>query len=353
MNLKIERTLTHQGRAGETGCGGYLQPACALCGSRSVRAAAPERGKKRQMRIALKIDADSLSAATASVTGCTEPDCIPSGWVELVFEGLKCEGSLHAKLRTTSPSGADFEYLLPPASTGSFKTILFAEEPIASLELTAVHDAQTFELPSCRIIRLGPVGVLLRSLRTAFTATLVAAFWRALGKKLRARNRLRRILSLPAGINYAAWRTTQEPKWAQEIAQLNRADSNVPSLGVLIDVSVGTPIPQACLHSLRDQVGIGWQLVLLATEQCPTWIDSLDEAGIRFTVVSVDPSLPLGARLQKGLEAAATDWVFILRSGDELAQGALARLAHAAMHHPRAAALYGDHDLIDVTGRRH
>jgi GT2 family glycosyltransferase len=47
------------------------------------------------------------------------------------------------------------------------------------------------------------------------------------------------------------------------------------------------------------------------------------------------------------------DWVVVLRNGDELAHGALARLADRAISHPQADVIYGDHDVVDERRRRH
>ena len=66
-----------------------------------------------------------------------------------------------------------------------------------------------------------------------------------------------------------------------------------------------------------------------------------------------DREASLGQRLQVGLEAMVADWVFVLRNGDQLAHGALARIAEAARLHANADIIYGDHDMIDDRGHRH
>ena len=94
-------------------------------------------------------------------------------------------------------------------------------------------------------------------------------FWALLGKKLRARNRLQRILSLPAATNYRAWLVAQEMKWAEEIPLLlagKQTVAMVPRLGVMMDVRPGTQISDDSLRSLRDQVGPIWEFAQLRVE---------------------------------------------------------------------------------------
>ena len=141
--------------------------------------------------------------ATAALTEVTGQSGMARlrGWIELVFEGLHCEALLHPKLTVTYVSSDEAEYLLPAAAGASFQVVLYAKETIASLTIESAREAQSFEVGSCQIISLVRFGILRRAMRSAFTATLVAMFWALLGKKLRARNRLQRILSLPAATN--------------------------------------------------------------------------------------------------------------------------------------------------------
>ena len=202
---------------------------------------------------------------------------------------------------------------------------------------------------------VGAVGCPARSLRSAFTATLGAVFWALLGKKLRARNRLQRILSLPAATNYRAWLVAQEMKWAGEISLLlagKQTVAMVPRLGVMMDVRPGTQISRDSLRSLRDQVGPNWEFAQLSTEN-EISADGADLPTDRCKVIAVGPRASLGQRLQVGLEGLVADWVFVLRNGDQFALGALARIAEAARLHANADIIYGDHDMIDDRGRRH
>ena len=266
----------------------------------------------------------------AEVTGQSEVACL-RGWIELVFEGLHCEAMFHPKLTVTYVSGDEAEYLLPPAAPESFQVVLYAKETIASLTIELAHEAQSFEVGFCRVVAFGRSGILRRALRSNFTATLGAVFWALLGKKLRARNRLQRILSLPAATNYRAWLVAQEMKWAREISLLigKQAVAMGPRLGVMMDVRPGTQISGDSLRSLRDQVGPIWEFAQLRIES-EIDTDTLDLPADRCKVVAVGPEAPLGQRLQMGLERMAAGWVFVLRNGDQLAHGALARIAEAA-----------------------
>ena len=293
------------------------------------------------------------TVALTEVTGQSQMACL-RGWIELVFEGLHCEAMFHPGLSVTYVSGEEAEYVLPPASAASFQVVLYAKEPIASLKLGSAYEPQSFEVRSCRVVRLGWSGILQRSLQFAFTATLVALFWALLGKKLRARNRMQRILSLPTGTNYPAWLAVQESKWAGEIPLLlqAQADAMAPRLGVMMDVRPGTQISRDSLRSLRDQVGPNWEFAQLSTEN-EISADGADLPTDRCKVIAVGPRASLGQRLQVGLEDLVADWVFVLRNGDQFALGALARIAEAARLHNNADIIYGDHDMIDDRGRRH
>jgi hypothetical protein len=296
------------------------------------------------VRLALEQHGGWPSAVSISVIGDAQPSGIAPGWIELIFEGLRCDGLFHPKLSTTYVSGVEAEYVLPPTPSSCFKAIVFASEPIKDLTLGCAYDGQSFTVLSCRFVRLGSLGVLRRSLQVAFTATVVAAFWALLGKKVRARNRFRRILSLPSATSYKAWLTTQDAKWKGEIPDLlarTKSSPEPPRLGILMDRQAGMELSQYTLCSVREQVNTLWEFVQLG--------EVVDLPGLalpdgRCRTVAVEKEASLGERLHIGLQAMTADWVVVLRNGDELAHGALARLADRAISHPQADVIYGDHD---------
>ena len=143
-------------------------------------------------------------------------------------------------------------------------------------------------------------------------------------------------------------------KWTGEIPllQQTQADAMTPRLGVMMDVLPGKQISPTSLRSLRDQVGSTWEFAQLRVES-EIGADTVDLPADRCKVVAVGSEAPLGERLQMGLERMAADWVFVLRNGDQLAHGALARIAEAARLNANADIIYGDHDMMDERGRRH
>jgi GT2 family glycosyltransferase len=186
--------------------------------------------------------------------------------------------------------------------------------------------------------------------------TIVAGYWRLLGKKLRARNRIRRILSPPVSVDYGSWLKVHEPRWAKEIpgllSKLQSAGQR-PTIGLLLVLKGDERVSRDTLRSLTAQVGMQWQAVVVAPTHDRFSEPLADVAAARCTVLEMPETVPLSTRLNAGIDALTADWFVVLRNGDRLAIGALARVANAAVANTDAAAIYGDHDLIAGSGRRH
>ena len=284
------------------------------------------------------------------------PRPLQPGWIEIVLSGLATAQPADLALQLTHPGGEEdgVSYSLPPATrSGDMRVVLRADRPIARIKLMAsegvpLRVAWGQARPLSRLATLG------RALQRAPLPTIAAGYWRLVGKKLRARNRLSRILSPPSPIDYGAWLTAHEPAWMAEIPSLMAALEQTGRhvrIGIFVAVDRDEPVCPETLASVAAQPGPPWRLLIDA----PGHHRDVGPLGLppeRCAFLAEPRPRSLAARLNAAMVALAADWVLVLRNGDRLAAGALARIAAAASAHADAAAVYGDHDLLHRRGRR-
>jgi GT2 family glycosyltransferase len=285
-------------------------------------------------------------------------DALGPGWFELKLGGVTAERLLHPVLLVNHASDPEsaVEYILAPLQGGSRRVFFHAPEPVQVVRLVLSHGRTAAHIRRVRLRRLSRSRVLIKAAQRAPREALAAGVWRLLGKKLRARNRLRRLLAQPPCLNYAPWLARQEPQWRAELPRLLgevRQSAPPPRLSVVLLLRADEPPSPDTLRSLQAQAYGAWQLVVVAANA-----GQLDDAlaGIapaQSLIVETASDARRCDGLNAGLAAARGDWLLVLDNGDALAEGALTRLAHAARQAPEAAVIYGDHDHVGGPRRRH
>jgi GT2 family glycosyltransferase len=263
-------------------------------------------------------DAAGGGAAVVAILEGVAPR--PGGWFELVIEGMDALASRALLVVTSGMGECDYELAV---SGGAVYALFHAAGPVEAVRLASGDGVSPLAFSRLTLSELPTPALLFEAFRRAPRQALAAGFWALAGKKVRARNRLRRIVGMLPGGDYTAWREAREPVWAAEAAALEarlRREDSLPLLTVLIAGNVESAETTAAS---------------IAAQHYP---------GLRVTRLA-DATVQLEAGPGAG-------WLLPLRSGDRLASGALWRIAAAIRDNPGAAVVYGDHDLIDATGVR-
>lgn len=184
--------------------------------------------------------------------------------------------------------------------------------------------------------------ILVRVLPRAPLRALEALWWHVTRRRVRAMNILRGIAA-PLPFWYEHWiRNVAPPSGADQKTIVAQWAWRPIFCVVLVGGGGGTEEGvRRSAASLLGQAYGEWKLLLPQSAGAA----HLAQGDGRIQIVA-EPGLPAA------IEEASGDFLLPLREGDELAAGALFRLAAAAQAEPEAAIIYGDHDEIDQSGRR-
>ena len=210
------------------------------------------------------------------------------------------------------------EYILGPAKDGWLHALIDpGAEPVASAYLRGPHGAPiASEEVHWRTVTAP--ALFWRALWRQPAEALSAIYWRCLGKRVRARNRLKRILAPIAGNKAGGWPARHGDEWRNELAAISArfAVQRPPSISVL---ALG-PSMGRVLHDDHSVDGVA--------------------------PYSAYDLVAAAGRVSQAIDRAKGELLFLLRAGDRLFPGALWRLAAAITASPDAHAIYGDY-LID------
>lgn len=192
---------------------------------------------------------------------------------------------------------------------------------------------------------------LLRTLPRNPARAAEALYWRIMGKRVRARNRLRAALSESSNAyrEWILWRESREETLARAPAIIEQW-AHRPRLSVVLYHPPGEPISRLDkrIAALEAQIYGDWELVLAQSRETP---NTMAPAVPRFTLVPSRTDNPFKA-LQLGIQAATGDYILPLGPEATLAPDALFRFAEALQDHPEAQVLYGDEDVTGLRGQR-
>lgn len=186
------------------------------------------------------------------------------------------------------------EMTLAPPEADRLHVYVTITHAFDQLRLILPSEARLSACHAARAKRMHRAALLTAALRRAPLATLAATGWRLIGKRVRARNRLHRVLGPTACFDYGLW--------------LERK-------------AAGTAPPGTTGTVQTDTI----EVVMLS------------RTGPATTIA------PAGASPRS---------ILVLGPGMRLADGALVRIAEAAVAHPEAAVIYWDDDIVDADGNR-
>jgi GT2 family glycosyltransferase len=190
------------------------------------------------------------------------------------------------------------------------------------------------------------LSALLRTAPRRPKVAIEALYWHLMGKKMRARNRLRLAMAQSKGA-YRQWMRTREAARAMpDPAKWPRQ----PVISVLAYHAPGETQAQfeRRLAALEAQNYTAWELVITHSREAAM---QRPPAAPRVALVPGRTDNPLKA-LSLSIATASGDYVLPLGPDVLLAPDALLRFAHAALAAPDAPVLYADEDRISRRGRR-
>lgn len=211
-------------------------------------------------------------------------------------------------------------------------------------------DGEAVGLERLRLRALSGPSFILRAMRLQPKQTLLALHAAVTGKRLRASNRLKRIVHAQRSADETAWLQRRQPDWDTEVIGIAEklTRQTLPRITVVWPVPFGSGANYPSESSLEAPPYPAWDLCLTG--------DTVDlDAGMETAGAGNGPPQKIhhAPSIKHALERATGDWVLVLREGDRLAAGSLWRIAQMALAAPEAAVLYGDHTVRDsIIGRR-
>jgi GT2 family glycosyltransferase len=188
-------------------------------------------------------------------------------------------------------------------------------------------------------------------LRSRPMTAISALYWRATGRKVRARNRLRIGLAQRSDA-YQRWITIMEQRSETALAapRTIHAWASRPLFSVImLPNDRWTKDSFTRLQSaMQSQVYPDWELILIL----PDAVEALAQVNSGVRVLRAG-KLDERAQLRRAAEAAMGDFILPLPFDAQLPPTALFRYVEALQVHPDAVMLFGDQDRVDRQGQRH
>jgi GT2 family glycosyltransferase len=232
---------------------------------------------------------------------------------------------------------------------------------LSSLSLEPLDGPGRFRIESVAVRRLSRPALLARAVRIDPLETARAAGWRAVGKRLRGRNRIEALFRQPTATSYRAWLDENDRFSPEERAfMLETAATwgDPPLISVVMPVH-NTPAREleAAIRSVEAQIYGRWELCIADDASTdPNVRPVLEEASRR------DPRIRVAYRAENGNISAASNTALALARGaytalldhdDVLPPHALFYVVREIMAHPDADLIYTDEDKIDQNGVRY
>ncbi|MDP4024033.1 glycosyltransferase family 2 protein [Methylobacterium sp. NEAU 140] len=230
---------------------------------------------------------------------------------------------------------------------------------VAELRVATLAGRAPATLRRIAVRRLARPRLALRALLREPGIALTALYWRALGKRVRARGFLDRALRHRRESGYERWTRTRARR-GPELAAIRAeiaAWPGPPLVSVLMPVHDPAPrVLRAALASLKAQLYPHWEL-------CAVDDASTDPRVRRILAraAAEDPRVRVLTRAENGhiaratndaLDAARGPWCVFMDHDDALPEDALYEVARAVRADPELVLIYSDEDKIDGRGRR-
>jgi GT2 family glycosyltransferase len=265
-----------------------------------------------------------------------------AGWLEIEAELRTLDGCAEVQLLLNSGAGETdtVAYALPVFAGETVSQVLHSPAEVVGARLTCASVSASFGRAELRAI--GRLRLMRRGWQISARETLSAVAWRLVGKKVRARNILRRLLGQPRRIAYQAWLARDAARRAadRDAMRLTLAAAiRRPKLSAIV----------LCHGAQSDPVvaSLGRQIVL------PDEIILVDprREGASSVVASYVPTSRAVASLCDAVASATGDWLIVLSAWHLLADDALLFVAGTALRAQSLGALYWDSDTVDETGQ--
>ncbi len=253
------------------------------------------------------------------------PGGAAAGWfvLELVTGGAA--GSAALLVTTDAQQSAWIEYpLAMRADAGLQRHMLHIEERFYRVLLT--RDGLVKHVPhTARLTRVPAARLAAMAAQRAPAETLKAMWWLATGKRVRARNRLRRLMALLPSFDFRGWVAAKQRDWAPELAEIEaRLDAGTrPQFSVCVAAGAEGIIAAETEQSVRAQRYEDW------------------------TLAAVADANELNALLRR---AGDDGWVVHLVNGEQMEPDALLRLAGEIAAAPDAVLVYWDDTQVRGDG---
>ncbi|MFE1598147.1 glycosyltransferase family 2 protein [Methylobacterium sp. ID0610] len=231
---------------------------------------------------------------------------------------------------------------------------------LAALRLTPMLGETEVTLTDLTIRVQSRLTLLGRGVLRAPVLAAQAVFWRCLGKRVRARNRLTRAITPPGLTGYDTWVRCFDTLTDADRAQIRAevaAMADPPLISVVMPVYNPAPkVLEEALRSVRAQLYPRWEL-------CIADDASTDPAVPRLLarIAQDEPRVKLVRRPENGHIARATNTALDLATGafiafmdhdDVLPEHALFEVAKAILREPQLDLIYTDEDKVDARGHR-
>ena len=232
---------------------------------------------------------------------------------------------------------------------------------LAGLRFEPLAMAGRFRVADFTIRRLSRAALLGRAMPINPTQVARALYWRALGKRVRSRNRLEQVFHRPAAASYAAWIRENDTFSAADLDGFRReaASWSDPPL-ISIVMPVHDPAPRdlrAALDSIRAQTYPHWQLSVAddasRDRRVVRILDQAAAADRRIRVVHRPTNGHISAASNTAIEGVEGPWTALMDHDDLLPPHALHFVAREILGHPDADLVYSDEDKVDGRGRRY
>jgi GT2 family glycosyltransferase len=282
-----------------------------------------------------------------------------SGWYELK---LRADAAVHFLEPTLVVSHGDaeadlVEHPLPPIGATEARHLFRVDGRIVemAIEFRAPGGAAPLPVLEIGLRRLGRVARTIEAFRLDKREALQAVGWRLAGKRLRARNRMMRLLGCLPRMAYGQWlagRTVASGTVAGGPGCGGATVEAGPGVTVIVDLGAERLLAPRTAASLARQRPAPLEVLVVSESD---FAEPSVPAGwpAAWRHIRCAPTTDAAKRLALAAKAAAGGWVLPMRNGDALAEDAIRHLLSTARAHPGAVAIYGDHDRLDAHGRRH
>jgi GT2 family glycosyltransferase len=254
-----------------------------------------------------------------------DPNGIRPGWFALSLGDCHSDPpALVQLLLLSDPDGRVWmDYSVPVGTKASHNTLLVARSVFFRAVLRFPGDYQPMARPPS-LTRMPTSSLLLMAARRAPFQSIAVAWWRLIGKKVRARHRLQRILAPMPCFDFTGWLDARTLAWQQELLPIQsrlRTTDHSPRFRILIGSDHQCGASEVTLQSIHRQLYDNWEIAQVRP----------NEADAPF-------------------RTAGCDWLLHLADGDSLTPDALLRIADATAD-SSCALIYWDDVVLDASGR--